>query len=182
MTRSKTQSDEQVLDAALALVREKGIGSLTFAGLADRCGLSAPTLVQRFATKTGLTRRTLLHAWDTLEARTRELIATTPRTPEGALELLIGLSRQYDESGTYGEGLLVLREDVRDPVLRRRGVAWEEELVAELDARLNSVAEGAGFALAAYWQGTVTWWAFRGEPSLETYLTDKLREFIALLA
>ncbi len=183
MTRTKTQTDEQVLDVALALVGEGGIDGLTFSRLAQQCGLSAATLVQRFTNKPGLTQRTLLHAWEKLELRTRELAAATPRTPDGAVELLVGLSQQYDGVNSYGDGLLILREDVRDPVLRACGVAWVRELVAELEVRLSALSKaGAGFALAAFWQGSVTWWAFRAEPSLPTYLTDKLQEFISLLS
>ena len=81
MPRSKSQSDEQVLDAALAIVRSGGADRLTFAALADRCGLSAATLVQRFGTKPALTQRTLLHAWDKLQARTLELASVRAEDP-----------------------------------------------------------------------------------------------------
>jgi AcrR family transcriptional regulator len=180
--RPKTQSDEQVLDAALVVVREHGIGSLTFAVLARQCGLASATLVQRFGNKPKLTQRMLLHAWDELDALTRELGSLAPLTPEGAVELLLGLSKQYGDS--YAEGLLLLREDVRDPLLRRRGVAWEAELTAALDARFASVPnapEGIGYALAAFWQGSVTWWAFRADPPLEVFLADRLRDFVAMV-
>lgn len=186
MTRPKTKSDEHLLDSALDLVHEVGISALTFSALAERCGLSGATLVQRFANKATLTQRTLLHAWDQLDARTNELASTTPRTPAGAIQMLLSLSEQYDDGtpNAYENGLLVLREDLRDPELRRRGVAWEHELVAALDERLDISPgrSGAGYALAAYWQGALTWWSFRGEPSLERYLTVKLRQFIDLLS
>lgn len=184
MTRPKTQTDEQVLDASLALVRESGIGSLTFSALASRCGLSSATLVQRFTNKATLTQRTLLHAWDGLDALTRELASTAPHTPDGAVELLVGLSQQYGGIDSYGDGLLILREDVRDPILRRRGAAWESELTAALEARFSSVPDapaGIGYALAAYWQGSLTWWAFRADRPLHEYLPDKLNEFISML-
>ena len=184
VTRPKTQSDEQVLDAALALVQESGIGNLTFSALADRCRLSSATLVQRFTNKATLTQRTLLHAWDGLEALTRKLASTTPPTPDGAVELLLGLSQQYGGPDSYGDGLLLLREDLRDPVLRRRGVDWERELTSALGACFASAPAapaGVGFALAAYWQGAVTWWAFRADCPLQDYLADKLYKFIAML-
>lgn len=181
MTRTKTQSDQQVLDIALAILQESGVRGLTFSALAARCGLAAPTLVQRFSNKATLTRRTLLHAWDRLEAQTQELAETTPLTPAGAVELLLGLSQDFGDADSYAEGLLLLREDVRDPALRARGVAWEEQLVAALDARLT-LAPGAGYALAAFWQGAVLWGAYRTDRPLPAYLDEKLRAFVDLLA
>ena len=184
MTRPKTQTDEQVLDAALALVRERGIAALTFSALASRCGLSGATLVQRFANKSALAQRTLLHAWNELDARTRDLAETTPLTPAGAVEFLLGLSEGFDGVESYGEGLLLLREDVRDPVLRERGAAWEAALTGAIDARFATVPNapaGIGYALAAYWQGSLTWWVFSPEQPVREYLTVKLNAFIAML-
>ncbi|MFC4336808.1 TetR/AcrR family transcriptional regulator [Salininema proteolyticum] len=184
MPRPKTKSDGEVLDVALALIAERGPESLTFAALARESGLSAATLVQRFANKAALAQRTLLHAWDRLDDATRELDATAPPTPRGAIDLLIGLSEEHRDIEAYGNGLMLLREDVRDPVLRERGAAWEVLLTAALDRRFVSVPgapAGVGYALAAYWQGSLTWWAFRADRPLRDFLYEKLHEFIAML-
>lgn len=184
MPRSKSQSDEQVLDAALAILYSGGVARLTFAALADRCGLSAATLVQRFGSKAELTRRTLLHAWDKLQARTVELASSVPKTPDGAIELLVSLSHYDGDVETYAEGLLLLREDLRDPVLRRRGAAWEAALtsvIGECFAAVPGAPAGIGFALAAHWQGAMTWWAFGGQCPLDDYLADSLRALTAML-
>lgn len=176
MPRPRTRTDEELLDAAYALLRE---GRLTFAAVASATGLSGATLVQRFGTMEALRRRALLRAWDRLEARTRALAASAPVTPAGAVELLAGLSGQYDEIDRYADNLLILREDLRDPVLRARGAAWERELLAALDARCG---EGRGALLAAHWQGAVTWWAFRPESGpLDTALRESLSALVALL-
>ena len=171
MPRPKTRSDEDVLDAALALLRE---GRLTFATLAAASGLSGATLVQRFGSKDGLRQRALLRAWDHLDARTAELAAQ----PIDAIELLVGLSGQYDEIEQYAENLMILREDLRDPVLRARGAAWEIELIAALDARCGP---GSGALLAAHWQGAVTWWTFRPDQRLDDHLRESLGRLVKLL-
>ena len=184
MSRSKSQPDEQVLDEALAIVHSSGAGRLTFAALAGRCGLSAATLVQRFGNKPELVQRTLLHAWDRLQARTLELASSVPKTPEGAVELLIGLSHHDGTVEDFAEGLLVLREDLRDPVLRGRGAAWEATLttaISECFASVPGAPGGIGFALAAHWQGALIWWAFSAQHPLEDYLSETLRTLIAML-
>lgn len=184
MPRPKTRSDEQVLDTALKLVHEGGIERLTFAALAGQCGLSSATLVQRFDNKTTLTQRTLLHAWDQLDTLTSELAATAPKTPRGAVDLLIGLSQQYGAVETYRSGLLVLHEDLSDPVLRARGKAWEGALTSALEECFASTAEAPrriGYVLASHWQGALTWWAFGDSRALRDYLTESLNEIIALI-
>jgi AcrR family transcriptional regulator len=182
--RTKSQSDEQVLDAALAIVHSSGVDRLTFAALADGCGLSAATLVQRFGTKPALTQRTLLHAWDKLQARTLTLASSVPKTPEGAVELLVGLSHHDGAVEDFAEGLLILREDLRDPVLRSRGAVWEATLTSAVSERFGAVpgAPGdIGFALAAHWQGALIWWAFGAQRPLDDYLRDSLRTLISML-
>jgi AcrR family transcriptional regulator len=173
-----------VLDAALAIVHSGGVDRLTFAALADRCGLSAATLVQRFGTKPALTQRTLLHAWGKLRERTLELASSVPKTPDGAVELLVGLSHYEGTVEDFAEGLLVLREDLRDPVLRSQGTAWEATLTAALGecfASAPGAPGGIGFALAAHWQGALIWWAFGAQRSLDDYLRESLRALISML-
>jgi len=92
MTRPKTQSDEQVLEAAYRLMHADGPEALTFERLARASGLSGSTLVQRFKNKTLLKRRTLLYAWDELDRKTEQAAASVPGTPAGAVELLVALS------------------------------------------------------------------------------------------
>lgn len=184
MPRPKTQSNERVLETALALMRERGPEGLTFAALAERCGLSAATLVQRFGGKSKLKQSTLLHAWDQLDAETTRLAESVPQTPEGAIELLVGLTGQYGEIETYAEGLLLLREDLRDPALRARGAAWRDHLCAALDACLADVPglpTGAGLLAATHWQGALLWWGFDPNQAVEAYVEKSLREFLAII-
>ena len=184
MPRPKSQSDEQLLDAALAIVHSGGVDRLTFAALAGRCGLSAATLVQRFGTKPALIQRTLLHAWDKLQARTLQLASSVPKTPDGAVDLLVGLSHYDGAVEDFADGLLVLREDLRDPVLRSRGAAWEATLttaIGECFAAVPGAPAGIGFALTAHWQGALIWWAFGTQRPLDDYLSQSLRALISML-
>lgn len=184
MPRPKTQSDEQVLDTALALLHQRGPEALTFAALSQACGLSAATLVQRFGGKAGLRQRTLLHAWDGLDRKTASLAAAVPKTPEGAVALLVALSQDYGGIESYAEGLLVLREDLRDPVLRARGAQWKAALSAALDACFSDAPdapEGIGLLMATQWQGALLWWSFDPRQRIEDHVEETLRRFVAAL-
>ena len=184
MPRHKTLPDRDVLAAAHKLIHERGPEALTFESLARACGLSASTLVQRFGTKAGLKQSTLLHAWDRLDEKTASLAATVPKTAAGAIALLVALSRDYGDIEAYAEGLLVLREDLRDPVLRARGAAWKACLSSALDDCFSAVAgapQGIGLLIAAQWQGSLLWWSFDPQGELDGFVEDSLKRFVSAI-
>jgi AcrR family transcriptional regulator len=184
MPRPKTLSDLDVLKTAHRLIHQVGPDALTFAGLAEVCGLSAATLVQRFHTKAGLVRSTLLHAWDRLDEKTAALAGEMPKTPDGAIRLLVGLSGDYGGIEAYAEGLRVLREDFRDPVLRARGAAWKAALSKALDecfANQPDAPDGIGLLMAAQWQGSLLWWGFEPTVAVERYVENGLRRFVGAI-
>lgn len=187
MPRHKLLSDPEVLGHALDLMHARGPQALTFAALARASGLAPATLVQRFGTKGDLLRRALLHAWDRLERRTAELGDAAEPTPEGAVAFLTGLSEQYGGIDNYADALLVLREDLLDPEVRKRGTAWRASLTTVLDACLAGTPgspPGIGEMVATYWQGTLLWWSFDpGEPvvdHVEQALSGFLRTLLRL--
>jgi AcrR family transcriptional regulator len=184
MPRPKTRSDADVLEIAHRLIHECGPDALTFARLARACGLSASTLVQRFKSKAGLVQSTLLHAWDRLDEKTARLAAEVPKTADGAVGLLVALSRDYGGIEAYAEGLLVLREDLRDPALRARGAAWKGFLCSALDdcfATVPQAPQGIGLLIAAQWQGSLLWWSFDPQGAVESFVEDSLNRFVAAI-
>jgi AcrR family transcriptional regulator len=162
MPRKRTIPDEALLDAALDIVHRSGPAALSFATLAGQVGLASSTVVQRFGTKADLLQAALLRAWDHLDAATATAIARAPDGPAGVVDLLVALSGQY-EAHEYADQLMVLREDLRDPVLRARGAAWIATLAAAVEQRLAAVPggpDGLGELVVAHWQGTLTVWGF----------------------
>ena len=76
----------------------------------------------------------------------------------------------------------MLREDLRDPVLRARGAAWKEQLSAYSDECFAGVAHappGIGLLIASHWQGSLLWWGFDPQGELQRYVEDSLRRFVA---
>jgi AcrR family transcriptional regulator len=179
--RIKTLSDRTLLDGALAVMRRHGPGGVTFQSVAAEVGLSASTLVQRFGSKPALLRAALLCAWDQLEARTVRANASAPMTAAGAIAMLVSLSADYGEGDDYAEGLLVLREDLRDPVLRQRGTAWLEGLAVSLGRRLGGDGHprpDLGRLMVAQWQGIVLAWGFTRRGKLPRAVAVGLRTWM----
>jgi AcrR family transcriptional regulator len=184
MPRKRSVPDDVLLDAALTVVQSTGPRSLTFAALAERSGLAASTIVQRFSTKAGLLQAALLRAWDLLDAATAAAVARAGPGPDGVVEMLVRLTGQYaSDSSAYADQLLVLREDLRDPVLRERGRRWVATLAAAVEQRLDAGDETAGLGtlVVAQWQGTLTVWSFtRTAPPVDV-VRAALEELLARL-
>ena len=181
MPRRKSTSDVEVLDAAYGVMHDRGPDALTFAALSAASGLSASTLVQRFKSMDELKQRTLLHAWDRLEAQTAELASSTSRSPQGAIDFLVRLTSNYGDIEAYAEALLILREDLRRPALRARGAAWKASLVSVLDecfASAGTMTPGLGLLMASHWQGSLLWWSFEPAGRVEDYVDRSLRHFV----
>jgi AcrR family transcriptional regulator len=160
--RTRTISNDVVLDAALEIVHRAGPAALSFAVLADAVGLAGSTVVQRFGTKAALVQAALLRAWDHLDAATAVAIDSATPDANGVVDMLVALSGQY-EANDYADQLMVLREDLRDPTLRARGEAWITTLADAIEERLPDAPGGAtdlGVLVIAHWQGTVTVWGF----------------------
>ena len=95
----------------------------------------------------------------------------------------MGLSN-YGGIETYAEGLLVLREDLRDPALRARGAAWKAALSKALDdcfIGLPNAPPGIGLLMASQWQGSLLWWGFDPRGKVEAFVEQELRRFVAAL-
>jgi AcrR family transcriptional regulator len=178
--RKRTIPDETLLDAALAIVHRSGPAALSFATLAAQVGLAGSTIVQRFGSKAALLRAALLHAWDGLDADTAVAIAEASPDAAGVVDMLVALTGQY-EANDYADQLMVLREDLRDPVLRSRGEAWIVALVDAIEERLTGApggADGLGELVVAHWQGTLTMWSFTRRGSLQAVVRRSLETLL----
>jgi AcrR family transcriptional regulator len=178
MARPRKVTDDDLLGAVGALLSREGPGALTFQSAAAASGLSPASLVQRFGSKDALMRTALMRMWDNLDAETSAADARHRLDPDGAVDLLVGLSAGYGTTADEtAQGLLLLREDFRDPLLRARGVAWHAALSHALGRRLSGEPQRAaelGRLMASQWQGAVLWWGFSREGSLRAHLRGEL--------
>jgi AcrR family transcriptional regulator len=179
MPRTRTVPDQDLLDTALVVVHTSGPAALTFRSLSQQTGLAASTLVQRFGTKEGLLRAALSRAWDLLDERTAAADATAPTGPTGVVELLVQLTGSY-EAHDFADQLLVLREDLRDPVLRERGRRWLGTLIDAVQRRLEP-GSTLGALIVAHWQGSLTLWSFAPDTGVVEFVRSALDDLLARL-
>jgi AcrR family transcriptional regulator len=184
MSRPRKISDEDVVEAVAAMLSREGPAGLTFASASAVTGLSPATLVQRYGNREALLRAALLWMWDQLDLTMAGADATHPVDAEGAIALLVRLSAGYGAGDDAAQGLLLLREDFRDPLLRARGVAWNQALTQALGRRLSDDPEQQvllGRLMASQWQGAVLWWGFSRQGTLRSVLRRELREWLTAL-
>jgi AcrR family transcriptional regulator len=180
MSRRKTISDENLLDRLLATMMEHGPSALSFARASGAVGLAAATLVQRFGTRSAMVEAVLLRAWDRLDEATAVADAAASPDPAGAITLLLRLTNSDTAEYDFTDGLLLLREDIRSPVLRARGAAWGAYLADALGRRLSddpSRAAQLGWQMASLWQGALVWWAFRRDAGPEVKVQEALEDW-----
>jgi AcrR family transcriptional regulator len=178
--RTKTIPDEVLLTEGLDIVHRDGPAALTFSTLAGVVGLASSTIVQRFGSKSELLRATLTYAWDQLDRHTATAAAAASADPAGVVDLLVALGGQY-EANDYADQLMVLREDLRDPVLRSRGEAWLAALAGSIEERLADApggSAGLGALVVAHWQGTLTVWGFTRPGPLPLFVRRSLDELL----
>lgn len=182
--RPRSVSDEEIFEAVSAVVNEFGPSGLTLAAVADRVGLSAPALTQRFGSK-----RNLLLAYakaaasgvDELFARAR----TSSPSPIAALRAaLIEFTAGIDSRDVIANNLAFLHLDLTDPELGahaakqsrrlRRAIA---RLVEEaIDSGEIEPADPSELADTLYtvYNGALVGWAIDGRGSLERWLSERL--------
>src|SRR5688572_14735346 len=187
MPRQKKIADDEVLEAAGEIMSRQGPAALTFAAVAAQTKLSPATLVQRFGSREAMMRASLVRMWDNLDAVTAAADMRHAVDPAGAIALLVQLSAGYATAGSdddIAQGLLLLREDFRDPLLRARGVGWGGALSHALGRRLStdpSRQKTLGRLMASQWQGALIWWGFSRAGALRHHIRRELRAWCAVV-
>lgn len=95
--------------------------------------------------------------------------------------MLVALSEGHT-ADDFADSLLVLREDLRDPLLRARGQRWGETLYRLLARRLDDGSgprSDFGHLMAAQWQGAVLWWGFDQSRPVTEFVAEALYAFCA---
>jgi AcrR family transcriptional regulator len=187
--RPRTVSDEAIYEAMTAVVGEVGPSGLTLAAIAERVGLSAPALTQRFGSK----RKLLVAHAEAAAGGIDDLFERVRRTspsPVAALRAaLIEFTSGVDSRDTFANHLALLHLDLTDPELGAHA-ARQSRLLRRSIARLIEEAIDAGEMLAAdpaeladtiytVYNGALVGWAIDGKGSLPRWLSTRLDRVLA---
>ena len=187
--RPRTVSDEAIFDAVRTVVTEVGPSGLTLAAVADRVGLTAPALTQRFGSKRNLL---LAHAQaaatgiDDVFTRVR---STSPTALSALRAALLKLTAGIDTRHAIANHLALLRLDLTDPDLgahaakqsrlfRRAITQLIEEAITTGEIDSTDPTKLADTIYTVY-NGALVTWAIDGTGSLARWLSQRLDRVLA---
>ena len=117
MPRPKRVSDAEVLDAAVAVLAERGIGAFTLSEIAAKVGLARATLIQRFGDRDAILRLMAEHEVEATRAYLDGLpVETGPRGLWAFIEEIVGSMGPGDG---FAVRVAIAAMEARDPDLRR---------------------------------------------------------------
>ncbi len=163
MPRTRSIPDDRIFAAILRLLANGGDKAVSFGTVSAAVGLAPPTLVQRFGSRDGMVRAARLAAWDALDTRTADAIATG--VDKGPLALIKSI-------GPVDAAMIA--SDLRDSDLAQRAAVWRATVESALGLRLGAgqKAKETAALLFAAWQGQALW-AATGEAAFR--LKDVLK-------
>lgn len=191
--RPRSASDDAIFDAVAAVVTAAGPSGLTLAAVAERVGLSAPALTQRFRSKRGLLVAFAARAATNVAEPFAAARAADP-DPLNALVAALAagpgdVARRATREGLANH-LAFLQMDLTDPELRPQAVAHSRALRTEIAALVADAVNGGlltaatvpGILAADLWvayNGAMVTWAIDGTGELSDWIRDHLQRVIA---
>lgn len=189
MPRTKSISNDRVVEAALQIVREHGPRDFTLAQIATAVSLSPATLLQRFGSKATLLQLVTEHASRLLDEELSRPLNAGTEPKQDLVAWLVELAMPVRTRQLLVAHLQVLEQDLLDPRSRKRvkhhSVLVQRRILTYLDAINLNLTSDATSALAttieAQWHGLILQWSMAGTGSLRTWLNDGLTVLFSLI-
>lgn len=202
MGRTKTVSDDAVLDATSRVLLRRGPHDLTLADVAREAGIHASTILQRHGTKRALivafARRSaeraaaafpLAEGAGAVATRGRSRGASGVRRIPALRASLLALTRGMRTRTGLANSLALLVEDVRDEELRMHARVHADRTEDALTAHLGAAARRGEIAapaspralarlLQAAFNGAIVQWALRGTGTLDAWVGKVIDTFV----
>ena len=188
MSRTRTISDQQVLDATIELVGRQGVSRLTFASLSVATGLSAATLVQRFGTKKQLLTAVTKHCLQSMVpiiTKAQNEHDSPLQAIYVAFESLAGAITSVEE---FANGQVFFYLALTDPetnaLLRQSMIESRNKIEQLLDeaVRIKELKACDTTALAmtlqTVYEGAITTWLVYQQNDIKSWVTGLLSEAV----
>ena len=187
--RPRSISDEAIFEAVGAVVTEAGPAGLTLAAVAERAGLSAPALAQRFGSKRKLLVAYAAAAAGSVDHLFEQARERSPNALSTVRAALVAFAAPVSTRAALVNNLAFLYLDLTDPelgalaaeqsrLLRRRLRELLREAYADgdlVDVDPTALAD----TLYTVYNGAVVTWAIDGRGSLARWLTERLDRVLA---
>jgi AcrR family transcriptional regulator len=112
--RQQQQRKDDILDAAVGLMNDRGFAAMTMEELAEKAGISKPTLYQHFPSKEEIAVQAVVRS----TRRARDFIEALDKSLPGIIRLEQALRRIYREKYVHRRVGLGAARDALIPILR----------------------------------------------------------------
>ena len=180
MPRPKLKSDDEVLEAATAVLKRCGPIDFMLSGVAKEAGLSRATLIQRFTNRDTL----LVRMMERGVAQVRRYLDAMPlgAGPQGLWEFLQALVRSMNARNDFSVNYLISWYELQVPELRTLAIQRNRAVVEGIRKRLppGAVAE-AELLLHSVIAGATTQWAVDPNGELADYVLAQIAATLRLM-
>lgn len=188
MARTRTVTDESLLDAAIELIMREGPARLTFAALGRQTRLAPATLVQRFGTKDALLVAAAEHCLGDI-SRAFEIARQGHTAPlEALIAALTSLTEQIDSVATFANGLAFLQMDLMHPRLHELTCQGETQMQDQIKECLDDAiaakellpcsTRDLAVTIQTAYHGALVTWAIYQTATLGEWLTMRLEDIL----
>lgn len=135
-----TRSREQLLEASLRVIATAGAEAVTYRRVADEAGLTRGAVTHHFASREDIILQAFRHYIGTVDGQLSKISASVRnKSIDGVIEGLVRYhAREFlDPSRVLAEYELILFA-ARNEEIGRAVRAWEDALIASLEARLDA--------------------------------------------
>jgi AcrR family transcriptional regulator len=172
-----------------AVVTEVGPSGLTLAAMADRVGLSAPALTQRFGSKRSLLLAHAEAATTAVDDVFNRARSNSPTVLSALRAALLELTAGIDSRDAIANHLALLHLDLTDPdlgahaakqsrLLRRAITQLLNQAISDGEINPTDAAELADTVYTIY-NGALVTWAIDGTGSLTRWLSKRIDRVLA---
>ncbi len=187
--RPRTVSDEAIFDAVTAVVAEVGPSGLTLSAVADKVGLSAPALAQRFGSKRNLLVAYAAASAEGVEALFERARRSSPDALSAVRAALVAFAASVATRRALANNLAFLHLDLADPELGAHAARQSRALRRHI-ADLLRDAQESGYlrtvdpvaladTLYTTYNGALVTWAIDGRGTLARWLGERLDRVLA---
>jgi AcrR family transcriptional regulator len=183
MPRTKTISDRRVLTDVLHALVDAGPRDFTLALAAERSGLAASTLLQRYGSKRALVRAAFRQANQQLREQFDAIAARGP-SRERLVSSLVDLARAFGQGTSMADQFVMLAEDLRDPDLGEIAAersAMIRDFIGRMLPNARIEPNVAARLIEAQWHGAVVQAALSGATDIAAEVRRNLRRLVDLI-
>ncbi len=177
-------SDDAIFDAVTAVVTEMGPSGLTLSAVADKVGVSAPALAQRFGSKRNLLLAYAAASAQGVDGLFEEARRTSPDALSALRAALVAFAASVATRRALANNLAFLHLDLTDPELGAHAAKQSRVLRRRIADLLREAQQSGGLGnvdpvaladtLYTTYNGALVTWAIDGRGTLARWVGERL--------